>query len=65
MTKGDFEEKKFFFDFYFLCLFMILFKKERFEKLGLICLYINVSVVRCYIRLKLLIYVGYIFIVFK
>lgn len=38
---------------------------DRFEKLGLICLYIDVSVVRCHTRSKLLIHVGYIFIVFK
>lgn len=44
---------------------MISLKKERFEKLGLIFLYINVSVVRCHTRSKLLIHVGYIFIVFK
>lgn len=44
---------------------MISLKKERFEKLGLICLYINVSVVRCHTRSKLLIHVGYNFIDFK
>lgn len=65
MTKGDFEKKKFLSDFYFSCSFMISLKKERFEKLGLICLYINVSVVRCHTRSKLLIHVGYNFIDFK
>lgn len=44
---------------------MISLKKERFEKLGLNCLYINVSVVRCHTRSKLLIHVGYNFIDFK
>lgn len=44
---------------------MISLKKERFEKLGLICLYINVSVVRCHTRSKLLIHEGYNFIDFK
>lgn len=38
---------------------------DRFEELELICLYINVSVIRCHTRSKLLIHVGYIFIVFK
>lgn len=65
MTKGDFEKKKFLSDFYFSCSFMISLKKERFETLGLICLYINVSVVRCHTRSKLLIHVGYNFIDFK
>lgn len=59
------KKKKFLSDFYFSCSFMISLKKERFETLGLICLYINVSVVRCHTRSKLLIHVGYNFIDFK